>query len=254
MIMTSETFENLDMSSMATESFSDIQLSGTVESHRNSSDTASTDILQSPSIADYGRKPGQKDRSSHHRKALDTGVTEIDLPDDVKIDPAVGWLVCIEGVDKGRSFRLVKGNNTIGRPGNGKKYTISLSDQSISRNGACGVIVYNEKSNQFFIRPGDLTGNINLYLNDEILLSARLLSPRAVLEAAGDVLLFIPFCSEKFKWNYEIPKRNSKSASASAEMVGCVRGHYYDPSKNATCPFCAEMEAENDPNGMTRIF
>ena len=168
--------------------------------------------------------------------------TEIFLPPSVKIDPAVGWLVCVDGVDKGRSFRLVKGNNTIGRPGGAKKYAVSLSDQAISRKGACGVIVYNEKSNRFFITPGDLTTNINPYLDDEILLSPKELHARSRLEIAGEKLIFVPFCSDKFKWRFgeeEVPQPVQPKTDDVDEFR--FKG-------NETQDF------DNDPDGPTRIF
>ena len=227
------------------------------------------------SESDYnGRRSSsgrRNDRSNNRRAGADSNLrsknrqrseslTVIDLPTSVKIEPAVGWLVCIEGVDKGRSFRLVKGNNSIGRPGNGKNYAVSLTDQAISRKGACGVIVYNEKSNQFFITPGDLTANINPYLNDEILLSPKLLTPRSVLEIAGDVLVFVPFCCDKFKWNFagqQKPQPAAQPAPTKTDremFIKCENGHYYNAAVNDKCPFCASLNIENDPDGQTKTF
>ncbi len=176
-----------------------------------------------------------------------------------KVNPAVGWLVCTKGVDRGRSFRLVKGNNTIGRPGNGKQYGVELTDQSISRKGAAGMIVYNEKNNSFFITPGDLTININIYLNDEILLSPQKLEPRAVLEIAGDVLIFVPFCCDQFSWNFEIPEDYPKEEPPrrieieKKGIVRCKKGHYYNSDLHSSCPYCRDLE-KNDPDGATKIF
>lgn len=189
------------------------------------------------------------------------GVTVIDLPETVRINPAVGWLVCIEGVDKGKSFRLVKGNNPIGRSGNGKTYPVSLTDQGISRKGACGVVVYNEKANQFFLTPGELTTNINPYLNDEILLSPKQLMPRARLEIAGDILIFVPFCNEKFKWNFDLPKEQAPAPAPRPavpqeqreQIVRCPRGHYYNAAESKTCPYCETMMRNNDPDGAVVI-
>lgn len=202
------------------------------------------------------------------RPAEDDGRTLMDLPSSVKVNPAVGWLVCIDGVDKGKSFRLVRGNNPIGRPGSGKNYAISLTDQAISRKGACGVVVYNDKTNQFYITPGDLTTNINPYLDNEILLSPKLLNPRAKLEVAGDVLLFIPFCSDQFKWIFVNPAQNQppvRRGSAAPEPAGpqndvsgnivrCEKGHYYNALINKTCPYCASAQKDNNPDGQTLIF
>lgn len=190
----------------------------------------------------------------------DSERTVIFSSSSAKTEPAVGWLVCIKGVDRGRSFRLVKGNNTIGRPGNGNRYNIDLSDQTISRKGSAGMIVYSEKGNTFFITPGDLTINVNTYLNDEILLSPQKLESRAVIEIAGDTLIFVPFCSDKFVWKSEEPEKvrteekpQIPEESGKKGIVRCSKGHYYNADINASCPYCRELE-KNDPDGVTKIL
>ena len=34
---------------------------------------------------------------------------------EAKVDPVVGWLVCIEGVDKGKDFKIISERNFVGR-------------------------------------------------------------------------------------------------------------------------------------------
>lgn len=277
--MAKDVFENFDLSSMDDSGiFSKIPASS-VDGTGTSSKATGVDPWSEVDMSDVFKPDGTNNQDGRtvaidselrkpHRDD-DGNYTVIDLPESVKIDPAVGWLVCIEGVDKGRPFRLVKGNNPVGRPGNGKKYAVSLSDQSISRKGACGVIVYDEKTNQFWLTPGDLTANINPYLDDEILLSPKILNPRAKLEIAGDVLIFVPFCSDKFKWNFDAPKPQQASPQERAtgfeppedwhlvgpgKTVRCPKGHYYNAATSASCPYCAAMEADNDPDGKTKAF
>ncbi len=188
-----------------------------------------------------GFKWERRDRVRNEEGAL----TEIDLPATFKLEPTVGWLVCISGVDKGRSFRLVKGNNPIGRPGNGKKYAVELTDQQISRKGAAGVIVYNEKDNRFYIMPGDLTTNINPYLNDEILLSPKLLTPRSVLEVADDVLIFVPFCCDKFVWRFKTEEKPARPDYDYPDRQD-------DLTRNRD--FDSIPPRRNDPDGQTVVF
>jgi len=255
--MDTEAFQNYELSSITDDSgFTNIDQSTKVVNNR----LYTPGTVKDRNDFDLKTEKLTERRETQKRSnPVDMELTLIDLPPMVKTEPAVGWMVCVEGVDKGRSFRLVKGNNTIGRPGNGKNYAVSLTDQGISRKGACGVIVYNEKTNQFFITPGDLTTNINPYLNDDILLSPQILSPRSVLEVAGDVLIFVPFCSDKFKWNFSIPKKQEQEAEALREnnkqddIVRCKKGHYYNSKLNDTCPHCAKEE-ENDPDGKTKIY
>ncbi len=238
--MASDTFEKIDLSSEAS-NFSEIPMSESFDAEHGGNNMSSKDEGWDDKTESLeAKEKGHHRRGKPEKDEPDTDVTVVDLPSNAKIDPAVGWLVCIEGVDKGRSFRLVKGNNPIGRSGNLKKYAVSLTDQSISRKGACGVIVYNERSNQFFITPGELTTNINPYLNEEILLSPRKLMAKDILEIAGDVLIFVPFCSEKFKWNFADPQ---------------PQGHSHE-AKNAREKYKpgAAMDEENDPNGETKMY
>lgn len=263
--MASEYFDNYDLSSAAGDS---LKKGGNNQDGTDKTVplTSENDWGQTPSREPippfYGRGPEVRSAGNRGLRGAGAELTEISLPPSVRIDPAVGWLVCVDGVDKGRSFRLVKGNNPIGRPGNGKQYAVSLTDQAISRKGAAGVIVYNEKSNQFFITPGDLTTNINPYLNEEILLSPKLLNARATLEIAGDILIFVPFCSDKFAWKFEAEEEEKKtervekvpSSGKGGTIVRCDRGHFYNSAMHDSCPYCAAESAENDPDGQTKIF
>ncbi|MBQ6479520.1 MAG: hypothetical protein IJI45_00250 [Anaerolineaceae bacterium] len=232
-------FENLELSD-----FSEVPPSGVVRTNPYGGGTEpvsdnQTGVPPTDPVSIWNRRePPQKDRGI---------LTQIDLPDSYKLEPAVGWLVCIRGVDKGRSFRLVKGNNSIGRPGGGKNYAVELSDQQISRKGAAGVIVYNEKNNMFYITPGDLTTNINPYLNDEILLSPKVLPARSILEIADDVLMFVPFCCDKFVWRYTTEERPQRKP-------------FYQDDRNAAAPEgrtelpVPPRKFENDPDGPTIVY
>ena len=241
---------------MAPDNFENIELSSVAGDYRPNHFEKDTDYLDQVGTT----QPLIRERKKKSLDENESETTEISLPPNVKMDPAVGWVVCIDGVDKGRSFRLVKGNNTIGRPGMGKQYDVSLTDQAISRKGVAGVIVYNEKSNQFFITPGDLATNVNPYLNDEILLSPKPLTDHAVIEIADDILIFVPFCCDKFKWKFdEAPKagegkQEETSGSGKDEIKRCPHGHFYNAAVNDSCPYCDEKNANNDPDGVTRIY
>ena len=96
-------------------------------------------------------------------------------------------------------------------------------------------------------------------MNEEILLSPKLLKSRSTLEIAGDILIFVPFCSDKFKWKFESPAEQKKSNENGTEtdkkesIVRCERGHFYNSSIHDTCPYCEALANENDPDGVTRI-
>ena len=60
----------------------------------------------------------------------------------VGIDPVVGWLLCVDGPEKGRDYRIRSGRNSIGRAEN---MDICISgDSSISRERHA-IIAYDPK-------------------------------------------------------------------------------------------------------------
>jgi len=112
-----------------------------------------------------------------------------------KNDPVVGWLVCLEGPDRGRDFRLHGEKNFIGRspimdvcvPG----------DDTISREKH-GVVIFDPKKQVFWILPGDSSGLV--YLNGEIVHSPSQINRDDVLEIGQTRLVLIPFCGDKYTW------------------------------------------------------
>jgi hypothetical protein len=107
----------------------------------------------------------------------------------------VGWLVCIEGVDKGKDYRLKNGKNFLGRS---PTMDIHIAgDLSLSRERATS-ITYDSKKCEFWVGPGE--AKVNVYLNDDLVKAAEKLNPYSVIEIGKTKLMFVPFCGEKFKW------------------------------------------------------
>lgn len=114
---------------------------------------------------------------------------------DTGLDPVVGWLVCIEGADKGRDYRIHAERNFIGRS---EKMDICIrGDETISRD-AHAIVSYDLRKNTFRLYQGDSKGII--YVNDEEVVTAVVLQPQDIIEMGKTKLLFIPLCGEKFKW------------------------------------------------------
>lgn len=113
----------------------------------------------------------------------------------IGIDPVVGWLVCIDGPDKGKDFRIRSERNFIGRS---EKMDICIaSDDAISRDNHA-IVSYSPKKRLFRIYPGDSRGLV--YLNDEEVIMADELKRYDVIELGKTKLMFIPFCSDNFEW------------------------------------------------------
>lgn len=113
----------------------------------------------------------------------------------IGIDPVVGWLVCIDGPDKGKDFRIRSERNFIGRS---EKMDICIaSDDAISRDNHA-IVSYSPKKRLFRIYPGDSRGLV--YLNDDEVIMADELKRYDVIELGKTKLMFIPFCSDNFEW------------------------------------------------------
>lgn len=111
-------------------------------------------------------------------------------------EPVVGWLVCTEGNNFGEDFKLKSGGNFIGR---GREMDISLSgDPSVSRNKHA-IVVYEPKNNMFLMQPGE--SRELSYLNGQVVLSTTQLSAYDVIQVGSTKLMFVPCCSDKFKWD-----------------------------------------------------
>jgi len=111
------------------------------------------------------------------------------------IDPVVGWLICVEGEEKGRDYRIHSDNNYIGRD---KKMDICIGgDDTISRENHA-VISYDTKEKLFYFTPGD--GRSIVRLNDKGVFSTTVIHTYDVVLIGKTKLIFMPLCGEKFDW------------------------------------------------------
>jgi len=110
-------------------------------------------------------------------------------------DPVVGWLVCVEGPEKGRDYRIRSGNNRIGR--DETMEIVIREDDAISRVKQA-TITFDERSSRFVVKEGD--GRSLIYLNDEPVSNSALLTPWDMLEMGNSKFCFVPLCGEAFRW------------------------------------------------------
>lgn len=127
--------------------------------------------------------------------APDTGKTVAVFQKSFDREPVTGWLVCIEGPEKGKDYRIAARNNSIGRS---ETMDICIkSDQAISREGHAR-LAYDGKYNHFYLIPGESANNI--YVNGEPVYVPTQLKKGDILELGESKFLFIPFCDETFNW------------------------------------------------------
>lgn len=108
--------------------------------------------------------------------------------------PVAGWLVCIEGCDKGCDYRIYAGINHAGR---GDTADIRFyGDEQISR-GVHFIIIYDPKQNLFFLIPGE--GTITL-LNEIVVIKPQELKPYDRIKVGQTAFDFIPYCIGGHHW------------------------------------------------------
>ncbi len=107
-----------------------------------------------------------------------------------------GWLVCIEGPDEGKDFRIRKGRNYIGS-GASMDIRISGDKQIAVKNHAA--VVYNEKTLETVLLPGESNGLV--YWENTVIYEPKVLDPFSRIELGSTALLFVPFCGQMFDWN-----------------------------------------------------
>lgn len=112
------------------------------------------------------------------------------------MEPVVGWLVCIEGSDRGKDYHLYGRINTVGR--NENMDVCIHGDTGITRDTHVK-IAYDPKKNNFYIVPGNASDNT--YLNDEPVYMQTRLNAYDLIEMGETKLLFIPLCEQRFSWS-----------------------------------------------------
>lgn len=127
----------------------------------------------------------------------DSGKTVALMPQKlgVKVDPVVGWLVCIDGEDKGKDYRLHSENNYLGR--DSSMDVCITGDETISRQNQA-IIAYDVQQKKFYLSNG--TGRSMVYLNGNALFQTMELHTSDHILIGKTELLFVALCGENFQW------------------------------------------------------
>ena len=130
------------------------------------------------------------------------------------IDPVVGWLVCIEGPQMGRDYRIMAEKNFVGRAED--MHIQILGDNKISRRNHA-IIAYDPLKRNTLILPGDASGLA--YHNGDAVYIPTEMKEYDVVQLGNSKFLFMPLCGEHFEWddvndsdNFN-PARNGDDAS-----------------------------------------
>ncbi len=142
--------------------------------------------------ASWQRK--KENKESEHRETDSSPKQEPKA--NFSLAPVVGWLVVVEGEERGRDFRVIPGINNIGRD-SANDIAIDTGDLEISRDKH-SIIEFDVKNSKFYLERGTTA----TYLNDnrvggdgsELVLGD-------IIEIGATKLKFIPFCSSEYCWD-----------------------------------------------------
>ena len=126
-------------------------------------------------------------------------VTEFEKTIGIFIDETqniltVAWLVCVDGLEKGKSYVIHSGRNFAGRS---QDMDIVLSDDNSIAREKHFSIVYDPKSIAFYL----VSGSGHTYVNGEAISSEKALVDGDVIQAGQSKYMFVPFCKEGREWN-----------------------------------------------------
>jgi hypothetical protein len=116
----------------------------------------------------------------------------------IKTEPVAGWLVCLEGPDRGRDYRLHMEKNFIGRAQN--MDVVLDGDSTVSREKHA-VVIFDPRKKIFWAVPGEASGLV--YLNGDIVNSPVQMKADDILEVGQTKLALIPFCGDRYSWTKE---------------------------------------------------
>ena len=117
---------------------------------------------------------------------------------DSKISPVVGWLVCTEGHDTGKDFRLHAENNSVGR-GSDQDVRLNDPDNKVSREHF--TVTYDPHHDMYYACMG--RGKAIVYLNDYPLGNGMVAIKKGdKFKVAGFTLVFIPLEQKDVKWEW----------------------------------------------------
>ena len=110
-------------------------------------------------------------------------------------EPVVGWLICLNGENRGEDYSIRAKSNRIGTDAN--------ADIKIATNASstanCATVAYYMKQNAFYMIPGDM--GENLKINGDIVEIPTILQSGDKIYFGEAEFKFIALCNEEFRWD-----------------------------------------------------
>lgn len=111
-------------------------------------------------------------------------------------DPAVGWLVILDGPGRGQHCSIFYGQNSVGR-GEDQRIRLNFGDARITRD-THAFLVYDDLGRKFYLRDN---GKSNLIrLNKAPVIAPVELKDRDIIQIGETEMLFVQLCGPEFDW------------------------------------------------------
>lgn len=125
-----------------------------------------------------------------------SGATEpIFLNKSAGFAPVVGWLVCIDGPERGKDYRIKPGYNFIGRE---ERMDICLRGDGKVSGYRDSAIAYDDESKMFYF--GHQNGMNPVKVNGKPVINQIELHEYDIITIGSTKLIFVPLCGDKFDW------------------------------------------------------
>lgn len=111
--------------------------------------------------------------------------------------PVVGWLVCTDGPERGKDYRIKPGYNWVGKDPS-MNIVMPSGDNFISRKNHA-LIGYDFEDNEFWIKAEKNA----VWINGKLVRNDVTLARGDVVKLGQSVFIFVPLCSEGFKWSVD---------------------------------------------------
>jgi len=132
-------------------------------------------------------------KTEEDEKSAEETAAALKVPEDKYV---CGWLVCIEGINKGRSYQIYPGKNFVG---SGDDMDIQILGDNKVDLYRHAVLAFDGKTLKTTLLPGESVGLV--YLENNALYEPKALDAFMHIEIGKSAFLFVPFCGEQFNWN-----------------------------------------------------
>ena len=109
--------------------------------------------------------------------------------------PVVGWIVCVDGPEKGRDYRIRAGKNKVGRSW---KMDISIAKDRELMPSDHAVISFSSESCSFQLEPG--VPEAESFKNGKPLTQAVFIEENDRIKFGESEFVFVPYCKQGRLW------------------------------------------------------